>query len=129
MVQHLTAFDMERRNAPVGTYSEPKPSQAGVSSTKQIPRPIRDFQPRTYYTRPEPTPTPYRVHSSTPRLLSKTPAPDNVTTENCYHCGKPGHYANNCPVPRVREIQAEKEEYEDALEYHSDQSRSGNDEA
>lgn len=129
MVQHLTAFDMERRNAPLGTYSETRPSQALALSTKQNPRPNREFRPRTYDTRPDPAPTPYRAYSSTPRPASKTPAPDNVTPGNCYHCGKPGHYANDCPVPRVREIQAEIEDYEDALEYHSDETRSGNDEA
>ncbi|KAF5852395.1 hypothetical protein GGP41_007812, partial [Bipolaris sorokiniana] len=51
--------------------------------------------------RPKPTPTLYRVHSSTPRLLLKTPALDNVTTENYYHCGKPSYYANNCLVLRI----------------------------
>ncbi|KAH7554700.1 hypothetical protein BM1_07361 [Bipolaris maydis] len=86
MVQHLTAFDMERRNTLFGLPSDHRPN-SGLPSTKQNPRPNREYRPRSYDTRPDSVPTPPRAVSSTLRLPSKTPDPEKANYNNCYNCG------------------------------------------
>jgi hypothetical protein len=132
MVEHLTAFDMERKNTPIGLGWDRRPSPP----RRTKPRPSQPHQPYpisgVVATPSDPPPTPPRAPSGVPRLASKTPVPERQATPgNCYNCGKPGHFVSDCPAPRVRKIEAVQEEdvFEEAAEYHSDEDRMGNDEA
>ncbi|EMD58078.1 hypothetical protein COCSADRAFT_165932 [Bipolaris sorokiniana ND90Pr] len=116
MCKHLTAFELERRSAPIVAQSERRTTYTSTAKPKSATYQTREYRPPTHEVRSDPAPTPPRAFSSVPRPASKT---------------LPGHFASDCTIPRVREIEAfqEEEVFKEAAEYQSDKDRSGNDEA
>jgi hypothetical protein len=138
MVAHLTAYDVERRSAPTSLERPaPIPQRSTVKPNTDRFRKVTEDAPKPSYVSNAARVTPGVLPRSTsigPRQPSKTPVPERLSTVgNCYNCGKPGHYANDCPVARVREIEIEpqdsEEEFLDASEHHSEGYRMGNGDA
>ena len=64
---------------------------------------------------------------------SKSSSPAAVTT-NCYRCGKPGHFKDQCPLnPVIRKIDGaeseEEEKWEETTEFQDDVVVEENEEA
>jgi hypothetical protein len=120
MVEDLTFYDAERRrNAELNPSSFQKPES---SRRTTIPSPTSKptFQPRVGYSSVRPTPgaaSPYVRKSDKPTTTQPERLRSAPPTGNCYQCGKPGHFKDQCPLnPSVKRIDGDDSETEEIFE-------------
>ena len=114
MVTHLTSIDADNR--PKYSSRNNKSSKKAVSwsendsaeTTRTRSRsPRRSYNSRTSFARsPSPSPRRLAIFEQTKTRAPFTPVKDSPKADgNCYNCGKPGHWAQDCrSPPAVKEI-------------------------
>ncbi|ELR05535.1 hypothetical protein GMDG_07455 [Pseudogymnoascus destructans 20631-21] len=139
MVRELTTFDQERRRnnelnplpalarTSTRTSDTAKASSTRTSDTAKASsasKPTRAIS--ALFTRTASLPKP----AIPERLRTAVPVP----SENCFKCGKPGHFQDKCPLnATIKEMDRNEpeaeEQWEEAVELQSDASLEENDEA